>query len=145
MAFVSSTSNNSNNSTGVNTTQGVNTANRVNTASSHVNAASALNIDNLSDAVICAFLASKPNSTHLVSKDLEQIHPDDLKEMDLKWQMAMLTIPKSVERVSVLHQPDGVGSKRHHIIPIGDLNGVLVALDRYGYCKYHKKMAKNEN
>nr|GEV98237.1 putative reverse transcriptase domain-containing protein [Tanacetum cinerariifolium] len=63
---------------------GVNTAQRVNTASSQVNAASALNIYNLSDAVICAFLASQPNSTQLVNEDLEQIHPDDLEEMDLK-------------------------------------------------------------
>nr|GEU86848.1 uncharacterized mitochondrial protein AtMg00810-like [Tanacetum cinerariifolium] len=56
-----------------------------------VNAASSLNIDNLSDAVIFAFLASQPNSTHLINEDLEQIHPDDLEEMVLKWQMAMLT------------------------------------------------------
>nr|GEY14346.1 hypothetical protein [Tanacetum cinerariifolium] len=92
MTFVSSSLNNSNNSNGVNTTQGVNTANRVNTVSSQVNVASSLNIDNLSDVVICAFLASQPNSTHLVNEDLKQIHPDDLEEMDLKWQMAMLTM-----------------------------------------------------
>nr|GEW26416.1 ribonuclease H-like domain-containing protein [Tanacetum cinerariifolium] len=48
--------------------------------------------DNLSDAMICAFLASQPNSTQLVNEDLEQIHPDDLEEMDLKWQMAILTM-----------------------------------------------------
>nr|GFA65347.1 hypothetical protein [Tanacetum cinerariifolium] len=42
------------------------------------------NIDNLSDAVICAFLASQPSSPQLVNKDLEQIHPDYLEEMDLK-------------------------------------------------------------
>nr|GEX42887.1 hypothetical protein [Tanacetum cinerariifolium] len=72
--------------------EGVNTANGVNTASSQVNAASALNIYNLSNAVICAFLASQPNSTQLINEDLEQIHPDDLEEMDLKWQMAMLTM-----------------------------------------------------
>nr|GEV44169.1 reverse transcriptase domain-containing protein [Tanacetum cinerariifolium] len=92
MAFVSSSSNNSNSSNGVNTAQGVNTANGVNTTSSQVNATSLLNIDNLSDAVIYAFLASQPNSTHLVNEDLEQIHLDDLKEMDLKWQIAMLTM-----------------------------------------------------
>nr|GEW76205.1 reverse transcriptase domain-containing protein [Tanacetum cinerariifolium] len=85
MAFVSSSSNNFNNSNGVNTAQGVNTANGVNTASSQVNAASSLNIDYLSDAVICTFQASQPNSTHLVNEDLEQIHPDDLEEIDLKW------------------------------------------------------------
>nr|GEU94572.1 hypothetical protein [Tanacetum cinerariifolium] len=92
MAFVSPSSNNSNNKNGVNNAQGVNIANGVNTASSQVNVASSLNIDNLSDVVIYAFLASQPNSTHLVNEDLEQIHPDDLEEIDLKWQMAMLTM-----------------------------------------------------
>nr|GFC46269.1 hypothetical protein [Tanacetum cinerariifolium] len=45
-------------------------------------------IDNLSDAVICAFLVSQPSSPQLVNEDLEQIHPDDLEEMDLEWQMS---------------------------------------------------------
>ncbi|GJW50798.1 hypothetical protein Tco_0092149 [Tanacetum coccineum] len=36
--------------------------------------------------------------------------------------------PKSVERASILHQPDGVGSQRHHIVPIRELNGVSIAL-----------------
>nr|GEV68668.1 hypothetical protein [Tanacetum cinerariifolium] len=35
---------------------------------------------------------SKPNSPQLDNKDLQQIHPDDLEEMDLRWHMAMLTI-----------------------------------------------------
>ncbi|GJW02056.1 ribonuclease H-like domain-containing protein [Tanacetum coccineum] len=48
--------------------------------------------DNLSDAVICAFLASQPNSPQLAQEDLEQLHPDDLEEMDLQWEMGMLTI-----------------------------------------------------
>ncbi|GJU51556.1 hypothetical protein Tco_1221111 [Tanacetum coccineum] len=36
--------------------------------------------------------------------------------------------PESMERASVLHQPAGVGSQRHHIVPIGKLNGVSIAL-----------------
>ncbi|GJZ63226.1 ribonuclease H-like domain-containing protein [Tanacetum coccineum] len=48
--------------------------------------------DNLSDAMICAFLASQPNSPQLAREDREQIDPDDLEEMDLQWEMAMLTI-----------------------------------------------------
>nr|GEU38232.1 retrovirus-related Pol polyprotein from transposon TNT 1-94 [Tanacetum cinerariifolium] len=84
IAFVSSSLNNSNSSNGFNTAQRVHTANGVNTASSQVNAASSLNTDILSDAVICAFLASQPNCTHFVNEDLEQIHHDDLEEMDLK-------------------------------------------------------------
>ncbi|GJS55588.1 ribonuclease H-like domain-containing protein [Tanacetum coccineum] len=51
-----------------------------------------VNLDNLCDAVIVAFLASQPNSPQLAQEDLEQLHPDDLEEMDLQWEMAMLTI-----------------------------------------------------
>nr|GEY65181.1 hypothetical protein [Tanacetum cinerariifolium] len=89
MAFVPSSLNNSNSSNGVNTAQGVNTANGVNTAS------------------------SQPNSTQLVHEDLEQIHPDDLEEMDLKWQMAMLTMRakrflKNIGRKLNLNENDSV-------------------------------------
>nr|GEZ94333.1 hypothetical protein [Tanacetum cinerariifolium] len=87
MAFVSSLNNNSSS-----TNQAVNTANGVSTASTQVNVAFSTNIDNLSDAVICAFLASQPNSPKLVHEDLEQIHPNDIEEIDLRWQMAMLTM-----------------------------------------------------
>ncbi|GKD02096.1 ribonuclease H-like domain-containing protein [Tanacetum coccineum] len=48
--------------------------------------------DNLSNAVICAFLASQPNSPQPAQEDLEQIDPGDLEEMDLQWEMVMLTI-----------------------------------------------------
>ncbi|GKD02162.1 ribonuclease H-like domain-containing protein, partial [Tanacetum coccineum] len=87
MAFVSSS--NSNTSS---TNEAVNTAHEVSTASTQVNAANSTNIDNLSDAVICAFFISQPNSPQLVHEDLQQIHPDDMEEMDLRWQMAMLTM-----------------------------------------------------
>nr|GEW83936.1 hypothetical protein [Tanacetum cinerariifolium] len=46
----------------------VNTANEVSTASTQVNAAFSTNVDNLSDAVICAFLASQPNSPRFLKK-----------------------------------------------------------------------------
>nr|GEU41400.1 hypothetical protein [Tanacetum cinerariifolium] len=48
--------------------------------------------NNLSDAVICSFFASQPNSPQLDDEDLQQIHLDDLEEMDLRWRMAMLTM-----------------------------------------------------
>ncbi|GKF81931.1 ribonuclease H-like domain-containing protein, partial [Tanacetum coccineum] len=47
---------------------------------------------NLSDATIYAFLANQPNRSQLVHEDLEQIHEDDLVEMDLKWQLALLSM-----------------------------------------------------
>nr|GEZ67866.1 putative ribonuclease H-like domain-containing protein [Tanacetum cinerariifolium] len=92
MAFVSSSNNNSTNGA-VNTAKVVNTANGVSTADTQVNTA---NIDNLSDTVICVFLASQPSSSQLINEDLKQIHPDDLKEMDLKWQMAMESTRRNV-------------------------------------------------
>ncbi|GKD59806.1 ribonuclease H-like domain-containing protein, partial [Tanacetum coccineum] len=84
MAFVSSPG----------TTNEVDTANiqvsivntPVSTPSTHDNTA------NLSDATVYAFLANQPNGSHLVHEDLEQIHEDDLEEMDLKWQLALLSM-----------------------------------------------------
>ncbi|GKD30911.1 hypothetical protein Tco_1241689, partial [Tanacetum coccineum] len=87
MAFVSSLNNNTSS-----TIEAVNTARGVSTAITQVNAAYSTNIDNLSNAVICTFFASQPNSHQLVYEDLQQIHPDNMEEMDLRWQMAMLTM-----------------------------------------------------
>nr|GFB90954.1 hypothetical protein [Tanacetum cinerariifolium] len=72
------------------TGQAINTANEVYTTSTQVNAAFSTNIKNLSDVVICAFLASQSNSPQLAHEDLEQIHPYDMEEMDLRWQVDML-------------------------------------------------------
>ncbi|GJS38998.1 hypothetical protein Tco_0564041 [Tanacetum coccineum] len=87
IAFVSSL-NKSNSSTNgaVSTSQAVNTTNGVSAANTQVNAS---NINNLSDAVICAFLGSQPNNPQLAHEDLQQIHLDYLEEMDLRWQMAI--------------------------------------------------------
>ncbi|GJV40623.1 ribonuclease H-like domain-containing protein [Tanacetum coccineum] len=87
MAFVSSSNNNTSSSN-----EAVNAAHEVTTASTQVNIAYSTNIDNLSDAVICSFFASQPNSPQLAHEDLQQIYPDDIEEMDLRWQMAMLTM-----------------------------------------------------
>ncbi|GJR75912.1 putative ribonuclease H-like domain-containing protein, partial [Tanacetum coccineum] len=85
IAFVSSNSTSSTNGA-------VNTAHGATTASTQATAVNSTTIDNLSDAVICAFFASQPNSPQLDNEDLQQINPDDLEEMDLRWQMAMLTM-----------------------------------------------------
>ncbi|GKB22934.1 ribonuclease H-like domain-containing protein [Tanacetum coccineum] len=85
MAFVSS-----NNSS--NTNEAVNTAHGVFAANTQTNAAKSTNVDNLSNVVICALFASQPSSPQLANKDLQQLHPDDLEEIDLRWQMAILTM-----------------------------------------------------
>ncbi|GJX84892.1 ribonuclease H-like domain-containing protein [Tanacetum coccineum] len=87
MAFVSSSNNNTSSSN-----EAINDAHGVTTASTQVNTANSININNLSDAVICSFFASQPNSPQPAHEDLQQIHPDDIEETDLRWQMAMLTI-----------------------------------------------------
>nr|GEX55786.1 hypothetical protein [Tanacetum cinerariifolium] len=50
------------------------------------------NINSLSNAVIFSFFASQFTSLQLDNEDLKQIDVDDLEEMDLRWQMAMLTM-----------------------------------------------------
>nr|GFD14635.1 hypothetical protein [Tanacetum cinerariifolium] len=50
------------------------------------------NVDSLNNAVIYSFFASQSLSPQLDNEDLKQIDADDLEEMDLKWQMAMLTM-----------------------------------------------------
>ncbi|GKA57023.1 ribonuclease H-like domain-containing protein, partial [Tanacetum coccineum] len=85
VAFVSS--NNTSSTNGA-----VKIAHGATTASTQATAVNSTTINNLSDAVICAFFASQPNSPQLANEDLQQINPDDLEEMDLRWQMAMLTM-----------------------------------------------------
>ncbi|GJZ46025.1 ribonuclease H-like domain-containing protein [Tanacetum coccineum] len=66
---------------------------QVSTANSPISTANSPDITaNLSDAIIYAFLANQPNRSQLVHKDLEQIYEDDLEEIDLKWQLALLSM-----------------------------------------------------
>nr|GEV15163.1 ribonuclease H-like domain-containing protein [Tanacetum cinerariifolium] len=58
----------------------------VSTASPQVSTA------NLSDVNVYDFLANQPNGSQLVHEDLKQNHEDDLEEMDLKWQLALLSM-----------------------------------------------------
>ncbi|GJY11705.1 putative ribonuclease H-like domain-containing protein [Tanacetum coccineum] len=59
---------------------------KVNTASTETSTAS------FSDATVYAFLSTQPQGSQLVHEDLEQLHDDDLEEMDLKWNMALLSM-----------------------------------------------------
>ncbi|GJW60813.1 ribonuclease H-like domain-containing protein [Tanacetum coccineum] len=64
----------------------------VNTASTQSAADSSTTVKNLSDALIYSFFATQPNTLQLDNKDLQQINPDDLEEMDLRWNIAILTM-----------------------------------------------------
>nr|GFC67993.1 hypothetical protein [Tanacetum cinerariifolium] len=57
-----------------------------------LSATTLLNVNSLSNIVIYSFFASQSSSPQLDNEDLKQIDADDLEEIDLKWQMAMLTM-----------------------------------------------------
>ncbi|GJW11756.1 ribonuclease H-like domain-containing protein [Tanacetum coccineum] len=85
VAFLSYSSTNS-------ASRAVNTAHGVNTTSTQGTSDSSTTIENLSDVVIYSFFASQPSIPQLDNEDLQQIHPDDLEEMDLRWNIIMLTM-----------------------------------------------------
>ncbi|GKD33919.1 hypothetical protein Tco_1249428 [Tanacetum coccineum] len=85
VAFLSSINTNS-------ATRAVNTTQGVNTASTQGVVDSSITVENLSDAVIYSFFASQPSIQQLDNEDLQQIHTNDLEEIDLRWNIAMLTM-----------------------------------------------------
>nr|GEU41379.1 uncharacterized mitochondrial protein AtMg00810-like [Tanacetum cinerariifolium] len=99
-----------------NSTNEVPTAYGVGTASTQSSTASTqVSTANLSDATMYAFLSNQSNGSQLVHEDLEQIHEDDIEEIDLKWQLALLSM-KAKRAVNVEETPpkamvaiDGVG------------------------------------
>nr|GEU53089.1 hypothetical protein [Tanacetum cinerariifolium] len=85
LAFVSSTLADSINDS-------VSAAVNVSAVGTKLSASTLPNVDSLSNVVIYSFFASQSSSPQLYNKDLKQIDVDDLEEIDLKWQMAMLTM-----------------------------------------------------
>nr|GEY18447.1 hypothetical protein [Tanacetum cinerariifolium] len=85
LAFVSSTPADS-------TNDSVSATVNVSSVGTKLSASTLLNVYSLSNAVIYSFFASQYSSPQLDNKDLKQIDADDLEEIDLKWQMAMLTM-----------------------------------------------------
>nr|GEU81418.1 hypothetical protein [Tanacetum cinerariifolium] len=85
IAFVSSQNTNS-------TNEPVSAVASVSAASAKIYVSALPNVDTLSNDVIYSFFASQSNSLQLDIDNLKQIDADDLEEMDLKWQMAMLIV-----------------------------------------------------
>nr|GEW63637.1 reverse transcriptase domain-containing protein [Tanacetum cinerariifolium] len=83
LAFVSSSNTNS-------TTESVSAAVSVSAVCAKMPGSSLPNVDSLSNAVIYSFFASQSSSPQLDNKDLKHIDIDDLEEIDLKCQMALL-------------------------------------------------------
>ncbi|GJS06054.1 ribonuclease H-like domain-containing protein [Tanacetum coccineum] len=126
-SVTSSLNSNSQNVAFVSTPDSTNEDNTANvqdsTASTHVSTASTNNSTaSLSDAVVYAFLANQPNGSQVVHEDLEQIHEDDLEEMDLKWQLALLSLKaiKFYQRTSkkiIINGSDTAGYDKSKEVP----------------------------
>nr|GFC18766.1 hypothetical protein [Tanacetum cinerariifolium] len=85
IAFVSTSNTDS-------TNESVSAAASISAVSVKIPVSSLPNVDSLSNAVIYLFFTSQSTSPQLDNDDLKQSDADDLEEMDLKWQMAMLTV-----------------------------------------------------
>ncbi|GKG27794.1 hypothetical protein Tco_0406121, partial [Tanacetum coccineum] len=86
LAFVTTSCPSSTNNINTSTSEVSTVGTKVNTASTEITTAT------FSDATIYVFLSSQPKGSQLVHEDLEQIHDDDLEEMDLKWNMSLLSM-----------------------------------------------------
>nr|GEX81517.1 putative ribonuclease H-like domain-containing protein [Tanacetum cinerariifolium]GEX81863.1 putative ribonuclease H-like domain-containing protein [Tanacetum cinerariifolium] len=65
----------------------------VSTASTNVSPTSAnIGAASISQETACAYIASQSNGSQIKFKDINQIDKDDMKEMDIKWYMALLSM-----------------------------------------------------
>nr|GEU69978.1 hypothetical protein [Tanacetum cinerariifolium] len=121
IAFVSSSNTDS-------TTDSVSAATSVSAVCAQLHMSSHPNIDSLSNAVIFLFFASQSTSPQLDNEDLKQIDVDDLEEMDLRCQMAMLTM-----RARRFLQKTGIN--------LGDNRGTTIGFDmsKVEFYNCHKK------
>ncbi|GKB00893.1 hypothetical protein Tco_0828937, partial [Tanacetum coccineum] len=145
VAFLSSSSTN-------NATRAINTAQGVNTASTQGATDSSTTVENLSDVMICSFFASQLSTLQLDNKDLQQIHPEDLEEMDLRWNIAILTMRarrflKNTRRKLDMDNKEGIGAghpgiktagtgeptKRTVLVEETNSNALVSQCDGFGY------------
>ncbi|GJT31493.1 hypothetical protein Tco_0911768, partial [Tanacetum coccineum] len=95
----------------------VNTANGVSTSPGH-NSQGQASSSSYTNDLMFSFFANQSSGPQLDDEDLEQIDHDDLEEMELKWQVAMLSI-----RVKQFYKK----TRRKLIFngkePIGNMNG----------------------
>nr|GFC61544.1 hypothetical protein [Tanacetum cinerariifolium] len=102
MAFISS-SNTSSGKGKVHTASVPTASIQVSTVSTDVAAAS------LSHDTVCAYIASQSNGSQIKYEDITQIDEDDIEEMNIKWNIALLS-PKEEELApKALMAIDGIG------------------------------------
>nr|GEY31816.1 hypothetical protein [Tanacetum cinerariifolium] len=117
MAFISSAKHNSRNEDG-------------NTASTNVPTASA-SVATISQDTACAYIASQSSGSQIKFKDINQIDEDDMEEMDIKWNMALLSMradkaPRSQDRGRIDNFRQGYKAKEQ-------APKALMAIDKVGW------------
>nr|GFA70486.1 ribonuclease H-like domain-containing protein [Tanacetum cinerariifolium] len=76
----------------------------VNTASTNVSTVSAnIKVASIIEDTACAYIASQSSGSQIKFENINQINEDDIKEMDIKWNMALLSMradraPRSQDR-----------------------------------------------
>nr|GEY48486.1 hypothetical protein [Tanacetum cinerariifolium] len=89
------------------------------------------------DDVMFSFFANQSNCPQLENEDLEQIDTDDLKEMDLKWQVECYNCHRRChfarECMSPRSQGNRNGDNTRRVIPVETPANALVVTDGMGY------------
>nr|GFD50538.1 hypothetical protein [Tanacetum cinerariifolium] len=63
------------------------------TASTQVSTTSAdVTVSSISHDTVCAYIASQSNGSQIKYEDITQIDKDDIEEIDIKWNMALLSM-----------------------------------------------------
>nr|GEZ68055.1 hypothetical protein [Tanacetum cinerariifolium] len=57
--------------------------------------------------IMCAFITIQPNGSQIRYKDISQIDDDDIKEMDIKWNLALLSMRADRDCKSPISQDRG--------------------------------------
>nr|GEW60143.1 hypothetical protein [Tanacetum cinerariifolium] len=122
MAFISS-SNTSSRKGEVHTASVPNDSTQVSTASTDVAAAS-INHD-----TVCAYIASQSNGSQIKYEDITQIDEDNIKEIDIKWNMALLSMraaraPRSQDRGKRESYRQGPKEEEHAPKGLMDIDGI---------------------
>nr|GEW91367.1 hypothetical protein [Tanacetum cinerariifolium] len=63
----------------------------------------------ISSDTVCAYIASQSNASHIKYKDINQIDEDGIEEIDIKWNMALLSSKEEEQAPKALMVIDRVG------------------------------------
>nr|GFB39819.1 hypothetical protein [Tanacetum cinerariifolium] len=102
----------------------------VSTASTNVPTTSTnVGVSSISQDTACAYIASQSSGSQIKFKDINQIDEDDMEEMDIKWNMALLSMradraPRSQDRERRDNYRQGSKVEEHAPKVLMEIDGV---------------------